>query len=221
MYVVCVLCIISESSTHLLLRSPRFIPIFCSYCAIYLWYHSHVTLPGWLLYYHISYCSYNWVRVCIAPTSSPPTIPYMPSYAITMLYPSFDVIDPHYEGLVDVVHWLGFLVSASLPSFVAAYKKPSQWTINWIPHVYCCRVVWYDANIYRLQRGSSYRTVGTYSAPTKFASSIVGYMVRLSTEYRGHGRRINSVVDDSNGDVRRGEIVKVVSCNWTLTMKVS
>ena len=130
-------------------------------------------------------------------------------------------IDPHYEGLVDVVHWLGFFVSASLPSFVAAYEKPSQWTINWIPHVYCCRVVWYDANIYRLQRGSSYRTVGTYSAPTKFASSIVGYMVRLSTEYRGHGRRINSVVDDSNGDVRRGEIVKVVSCNWTLTMKVS
>ena len=39
-------------------------------------------------------------------------------------------MDPHYEGLVDVVHWLGFLVSASIPSFVAAYKKPNQWTIN-------------------------------------------------------------------------------------------
>ena len=54
-------------------------------------------------------------------------------YALLRYYdvvPFFDVIDPHYEGLVDVVHWLGFLVSASLPSFVAAYKKPSQWTIN-------------------------------------------------------------------------------------------
>ena len=131
---------------HLLLQSPRFIPIFCSYCAIYLWCHSRITLPVWLLYYHISYCSYNWVWVCIAPTSSPPTIPSMPSYTITMSYPSFDVIDPHYEGLVDVVHWLGFLVRASPPPYAAAYEKPSQWTTNWIPHVYCCRVVWYDAS---------------------------------------------------------------------------
>jgi len=55
----------------------------------------------------------NWLRVCLAPTSSPPTIPSMPSYAITMSYPAFDVIDPHYEGLVDWVHRCAFFVSCS------------------------------------------------------------------------------------------------------------
>ena len=41
-------------------------------------------------------------------------------------------MDPHYEGLVDVVHWLGFLVRASPPPYAAAYEKPSQWTTNWL-----------------------------------------------------------------------------------------
>ena len=41
-------------------------PYILLYRAIYLWYHSRITHPGWLLYCHISYCSYNWLWVCLA-----------------------------------------------------------------------------------------------------------------------------------------------------------
>ena len=109
---VCVLCIIFELRTS---SSPiSQIYQFILFISCHLFVVSFTYHHSWLivvLSYIILFI--NWLRVCLAPTSSPPTIPSMPSYAITMSYPSFDVIDPHYEGLVDWVHRCAFFVSCS------------------------------------------------------------------------------------------------------------
>ena len=140
--------------------------------------------PSWLIvvlsYIHIVYitgCEYvlHYLHLPQQYHRSPRTLIWHSTL-------HFDVMDPHYEGLVDWDCTPPFLRDASLKSIRGAYEMGGVQSLNWRPHVHCCGVVWYNANIYRLQRGSSYGTSETHSAPVRFASSIVGYIIRTFAE---------------------------------------
>ena len=69
------------NSSRWLFPISQIYPYILFYRAIYLWYHSRIIHPGWLLYCQHPYCLYNWLQVCIAlAIFISPTIPSIPSY---------------------------------------------------------------------------------------------------------------------------------------------
>ena len=137
----------------IVLQSPRFIPILF-YRAIYLWYHSHVSsiLFDCCIVIH-PYCLYNWLRVCLALSSSSQQYHRSPRTLIWHSTLHFDVMDRHYEGLVDWECAPPFLRDASSIPIGGVYEKGGAQSLNWRPHVHCCGVLYDTMQIYIVWRG--------------------------------------------------------------------